>query len=110
MYSIAWASNDKKAEYTPILAKLYPNTYNYFSWDDTLRFWGEKFDISKISDSGKKVYLYLERNEDNLYIKTIDKLLVENDGDDFYAVEKELIYLNPGTFEVIYEIKFRKQI
>jgi len=102
MYSTAWASNKKKEEYAPILDKLYPNTYNYFTWDNSMKYWGEKFDAQKIIDSGKHVYLYLERNEEELYNKTISKLGEEN-GNKFQVI-REQVYLNPKTTEVVYRL------
>ncbi|HPT32922.1 MAG TPA: hypothetical protein PLW67_13820, partial [Prolixibacteraceae bacterium] len=74
MYSMAWASNSKKAEYAPILGKLYPRSYIYSTWDNTLRGWGEKFNADHIRSTGEKVYLYLERNEEELFSKTKSKL------------------------------------
>ncbi len=104
MYSMAWAPNHKKAEYTSVLGKLYPNTYNYFTWDNTLRYWADKFDAQKIIESGKPVYLYLERNEDELYEKTISKLKEINSND--FTVEREKLYFNPETNEIIFKLNF----
>ena len=102
MYSTVWASHKKQEEYKPILARLYPDTYNFFTWDNTMRYWGEKFDAQKAAGSGKKIYLYLERNEEELYNRTISKLQEEN-GAPFEA-EKTLVYENPATKEVIYQL------
>ena len=102
MYSTVWASHKKQEEYKPILARLYPDTYNYFTWDNSMRYWGEKFNAQKAAASGKKIYLYLERNEEELYNRTISKLQEEN-GAPFDAV-KSLVYENPVTKEVIYQI------
>jgi hypothetical protein len=104
MYSAVWASNKKRAEYAIILGKLYPNTYNYFTWDNTLKFWGEKFDAQKMMDSGKKIYLYLERNEEELYQKSIGKLNEENSSP--FIAKRTLVYNNPLTNEIIYELQF----
>ena len=104
MYSTVWASHKKREEYASILAKLYPYTYNYFTWDNTLRFWAEKFDAKKMMDSGKKIYLYLERNDEELYQRTINKLN-EEDSNSFTS-ERNIIYINPATNEIIYQLQF----
>lgn len=104
MYSSVWASNEKRMEYAPILGKLYPNTYNYFTWDNTIKYWGEKFDAQKIIDSGKPVYLYLERNEEELYRKTVAKLAEESATK--FQVSSKTVYLNPKTTEIIYQLFF----
>lgn len=104
MYSTVWANRAKREEYASILGKLYPTTYNYFTFDNTFRFWGEKFNARKIIDSGKKTYLYLERNEEELFNRSINKLIEENN--DTIEVERELIYLNEKTAEIIYQLTF----
>lgn len=102
MYSTVWASHKKREEYSPILAKLYPNTYNFFTWDNTMKYWGEKFNAQRITESGKKIYLYLERNEEELYNRTISKLTEENDSP--FEIEKDTVFMNDKTGEIIYEI------
>jgi len=104
IYSTVWASHKKQVEYAPLLDKLYPYTYNYFTWDNTLKFWGEKFNAQKMMDSGKKIYLYLEFNDEELYNKTINKLTEENGA--AFTVERELIYTNEITREIIYMLHF----
>ncbi len=104
MYSTVWASHKKREEYAPILAKLYPNTYNFFTWDNTMKYWGEKFNAQKIIDSGKKVYLYLERNEEELYNRTISKLSEENGSP--FEIEKDTVYFNPKTTEIVFQVTF----
>jgi hypothetical protein len=103
MYSMAWACNAKKTEYAPVLGKLYPYTYVYSTWDNSLRYWGEKFDAGKIPGSGHKIYLYLERDEEDLYNKTILKLSEENGSP--VNFERIPLYQNPTTKEVIYQLK-----
>ncbi len=104
VYSNVWANHKKREEYYRILDKLYPNTYNFFTFDSSMKYWGEKFSAQKVFDSGKPVYLYLERNEEDLYNRTLTKLKEEN-GSDFTA-NRELIYLNNITSEVIYRLSF----
>ncbi len=108
MYSTVWANHAKREEYASILGKLYPTTYNFFTFDNTFRFWGEKFNANNIIDSGKKTYLYLERNEEELYDRSINKLIEENI--DTFEIERELIYLNDKTTEIIYQLTFSHDI
>ena len=42
-YSQVWANQKKREEYQPILNKLYPNSFSYFTWSDEMKYWGEKF-------------------------------------------------------------------
>ena len=102
MYSTVWASHKKQEEYKPILARLYPDAYNFFTWDNSMRYWGEKFNAQKAAASGKKIYLYLERNEEELYNRTISKLQEENGAP--FEVVKTFVYENQATKEVIYKI------
>jgi hypothetical protein len=104
MYSLVWANNEKRQEYAVNLGKLYPHTFNYFTWDNTLKYWAEPFDSQKIRDSGKKVYLYIERDEQAMFDKTIAKLHSEDTT--LFNIESQLLYINPATTEVIYELNF----
>jgi hypothetical protein len=105
-YSMVWGNHKKQEEYKPILNRLYPNAYSHFTWDNSMKYWGEKFNVQRIIDSGKKTFLYLERNEEELYNRTITRL-IEEDGSPFFA-NRELIYLNPNTTEIIYQLTFSK--
>ncbi len=108
MYSTVWANHAKREEYANILGKLYPTTYNYFTFDNTFKYWGEKFNAKKIIDSGKKTYLYLERNEEELFNRSINKLIEENGAP--FESEREMIYFNDKTNEVIYRLSFRNDV
>jgi len=103
-YSHVWGNHKKRLEYAPILDKLYPYVYNYFTWDNTLKYWVVPFDAQTIMDSNRKVYLYIERDEEELYDKTLAKLHEESPTP--FIAERELIYRNPATTEVIYQLRF----
>jgi hypothetical protein len=105
-YSMVWGNHKKQEEYKPILNRLYPNAYSHFTWDNSMKYWGEKFNVQRIIESEKKTFLYLERNEEELYNRTITRL-IEEDGSPFFA-NRELIYLNPNTTEIIYQLTFSK--
>lgn len=107
MYSQVWANHKKREEYQSILNKLYPNSFSYFTWDNSMKYWGDIFNVQTIMESGRPVYLYLERNEDELYNKTILKLQEENEAT--FNVERILLYENPNTTEVIYQLYFQFQ-
>lgn len=106
MYSHVWANNEKRVEYKDVLARLYPHAFSYFTWNDEMKYWGKKFDVDTIIDSGENTYMYLERYEQELYNKTMEKLHREDTTN--FAVDSKLLYLNPATTEVIYELTFSK--
>lgn len=87
--------------YKEKLDKIYPNTYQYFTWDNTIKYWGQDFNPDEIIESGKQVYLYLQKNNKELYNKTIAKLF--GDSSEF-AVENELIFQNPKNEEGILQL------
>lgn len=103
MYSTAWSKNELKPQYAEVLRKLYPFTYQHTTWDDKFQYWGEKFDAKKIIDSGKKVYLYIERNDEELYNRTL--LKIQKESETGFIAERELLFLNEVNNEVIYQLK-----
>jgi len=107
MYSTVWANHKKQEEYKPILNKLYPDTYNFFTWDNSMRYWGEKFNAQKAVASGKKIYLYLERNEEELYNRTISKLQEENGAP--FNIQNDTVFLNNKTEEIIFRLSIQPE-
>ena len=107
MYSTVWANHKKQEEYKPILNKLYPDTYNFFTWDNSMRYWGEKFNAQKAVASGKKIYLYLERNEEELYNRTISKLQEENGAP--FNIQNDTVFLNNKTGEIIFRLSIQPE-
>lgn len=101
-YSQVWANHKKQVEYQSILNKLYPNSFSYFTWDNSMKYWGEKFNAQRAIQSGKKIYLYIERDEEELFNKTVLKLQEESEAT--FNVNKVLLYKNPATTEVIYQL------
>jgi hypothetical protein len=101
-YSNVWPNRYKRAEYATILNRLYPYVYNYFTWDDTIKYWGDKFDAQTIMESGRPTYLYIERDDPELFYRTINKLHEESETEFF--VNSELLFRNPATTEVIYRL------
>ncbi|HRQ30374.1 MAG TPA: hypothetical protein PLU49_09900 [Saprospiraceae bacterium] len=103
-YSQVWAKHEKRLEYTPVLNKLYPNVYNHFTWDNTLKYWGQAFDAGQIISSGKKIYLYTERDDEALYEKTLTKLHEESKTP--FIAQKKVLFTNAANKETIYELTF----
>lgn len=102
-YSQVWANYEKRVEYQPILNKLYPNIYNYFTWDDTFKYWGDPFDAKEVIESGKMVYLYIENDNEELLNKVLLKLQEESQTS--FNMNRELLYRNLNTTEVIYQLE-----
>ena len=102
MVSYAWAGDQQKY-YTETLAKLYPDTYLYFTWDNTLKFWGNELTLKKINESKKPVFLYLENDTRELYRKTLQKFSFITDSS---MVVSKLLYHNEKTQEMVYQLNF----
>jgi hypothetical protein len=105
-YSQVWANHKKREEYQPILNKLYPNSFSYFTWSDEMKYWGEKFSADSVITSGLNAYLYLERDEQILFDKSIEKLHKEDTTQ--FTVDSKILYRNPVTTEIIYQLTFNQ--
>ncbi len=104
MYSFAMGGKSWPG-YKEKLNKLYPDTYQYFTWDNTIKYWGKDFNPNEIIASGKPVYLYLQKDKKELYNRTIHKLFKSYKG---FAVKKRLIFKNPQNGEAILQLYFSK--
>lgn len=107
MYSTVWSERHLQEKYKSILNEIYPGSYQFFTFDSTMKYWGDKFNAKKIIESGKKVYLYLDRNDEEIYSRTINKLIEENGAP--FEVEREMFYLNDKTTEIIYRLNLQPQ-
>lgn len=94
-----WPNHNEK------LNKIYPDTYFYFTWDNTIKYWGNQFDPIEVINSGKPVYLYLEKNTDELYQKTISKL----DPNSTIEFSKNTIFVNKKNHEAIYQLTLKEK-
>ena len=101
MTSYAWAGDQQKY-FKETLARIYPDSYLYFTWDNTIRFWGKELTFKKVTESRKPVYLYLENDSPELYQKTLSKFQFMTDS---AKVEPELVYRNEKTKELVYLLK-----
>ncbi len=106
MYSFSFGGKSWPG-YKKKLNSLYPDTYQYFTWDNSLRYWGGPFDPGTVMTSGKPVYLYLEKNRQELYNRTIHKLFENHKG---YTVKKKLLFENPQNGEAIIRLYFSKTV
>jgi hypothetical protein len=102
MTSNEWAGK-YKSYYRPTFAKLYPDTYMYFTWDKTLKYWGNPLYLKTIINSNKPVYMYLENDAPELYQKTLEKFEFTKDS---CKVDSTLLFENKNTKELIYRLNF----
>ncbi|MFV0593495.1 MAG: hypothetical protein ACK5M7_19140 [Draconibacterium sp.] len=102
LYSTAWSANKLKPYYAEILGKLYPNTYQYTTWDGKFRYWANEFDPEKIIGQNLPVYLYLQNDSEELLNKTMLKI----NPDDSYLVTQKELHKNPLNHEVFYQLFF----
>jgi len=104
-YSHVWANYEKRVEYAPLLDRLYPDTYCYFTWDNSIKYWVKKFDAGNVAESQKKVILYLENGTTEAYDKTLGKLKEESQTP--FVADSTLLFRNPETGEAIYQLKLQ---
>jgi hypothetical protein len=100
MYSFAMGGK-QWPHYKEKLNKLYPDTYQYFTWDNSLRYWGKPFVPDSVIRSEKPVYLYLEKNTRTLYRKTIHKLFGDSTR---YEIRNKLLFENPYNHEAVIQL------
>ncbi len=91
-------------DYNSKLNKLYPNTYQYFTWDNSLKYWGEKFDQNEVAKSGKPIYLYLEKNNKKLLKKAIYRFFPDSNFNK--RIKAKLIFENPVNGEGVVQLVF----
>lgn len=106
MTSYEWSGKDK-AFLHPVFAKLYPDIYLNFTWDNNLKYWGKPLFLKTINESNKPVYLYLENNTPGLYQKTLDKFEFNKDS---CRIDSTLLFLNVTTKEKVYRLQFTNNI
>jgi hypothetical protein len=104
-FATVWSVPSFRTRYLEILARLYPNTYQYTTWDGRFIFWGEPFDPEKVILQKIPVYIYLEKNSEEIYQKTVEKLLGNKIG---YEVESKLLFENPVNKEALIRLFISK--
>lgn len=103
----AWAPQSLKPHYAEHLGKLYPGTIHFNPLNSQLVYWGEAFDPAAETGDIRPVYLFLEKNQEELYAKTMGVLMENRDG---FRVEKELLFENPVNGEALYRLHFSPEI
>lgn len=94
MHSYGWSGRQKDF-FKPVLAELYPDSYIYFLWDNSMNFWGKAPDVNQ---SSRPVYIYF-RN-DNLkdqFFKDASKYFPEK-------YELTRTFFNEATAEAVYKL------
>ena len=104
MYSACWAG-PRYYDYAETLSRLYPDTYQYFTWDNSVKHFGPEFNPEQIMASNKPVYLYLENDTPELLQKTMNKFF---EGTSHQPGKLDTLFLNPTSHEIIYELKISR--
>lgn len=99
----AWAPQSLKPHYAEHLGTLYPGTIHFNPLNSQLVYWGEAFDPAAETSDIKPVYLFLEKNQEELYTKTMGAVLENRDS---IKVEKELLFENPVNGESLFRLRF----
>ncbi|MCX6234517.1 MAG: hypothetical protein NT175_07310 [Bacteroidetes bacterium] len=101
MISHCWAGRENEV-FMPVYKKLYPDTYQYFTWENRSKYWDE-YDISSITCTNKPVYFYIAGYTPELDTTSLSAILpgypIEN-------IKQELVFENLKTNEKIFKLKF----
>ena len=100
-FGTVWSAAAARERYREILGELFPNTYQYTTWDGNFIYWADAFDPVKIINERVPVYMYLENNSEELYRKAMEKVFPDNE---VYSVEASRLFFNSVNGEVIYKI------
>jgi hypothetical protein len=96
-YSVAWAGPEGE-EYQKILGKYFPYTWQYFTWDKRLRYWGKLPGNGHAPARGEAIYIYLERHSPELMEEVMATVFPERSSGEYFL---QLLYQNPTTGESI---------
>lgn len=93
-HSYRWAGRYQDF-FKPVLAEIYPNSYVYFPWENSMNFWGKEPDYS---EPGRPAYIYFLT--DNLKEKFFQ------DAAQYFPEKYELTrtFFNETTNEAIYRL------
>ncbi len=104
-FSTVWSAASARERYREILGEIFPNTYQYTTWDGKFIHWGEPLNLKKIIDENIQVYVYLENNSEELYQKSIDKIFPEEEQ---LTVNAEHIFTNSINGEAIVKLDIKR--
>jgi hypothetical protein len=105
-FSVAWSKQSLKQHYNEILGRIYPDTYQFTTWDGNFIHWAGPFDTEKYINFKIPVYLYLEKNSEELYKRTTEKLAESGKN---LLISRELLFENQVNGEVLYKLQFSHQ-
>lgn len=95
MHSYGWAGKQKEL-FKPILAELYPNSYIFFPWDNSMNFWGKEPDFSRLPIRPAYIY-FLNDNLKDQFFKDAAKYFPEK-------YELTRTFTNDTTKEAVYRL------
>lgn len=101
MISKSWAGRANQ-DFLPVYKKLYPNTYQYYSWEKRSKYW-ETYKIENITESDKPVYFYIDQYTPEKYTTALTAILPEYNLD---LIKKEMVFKNDLTGEIIFRLHF----
>lgn len=90
-------------DYKKKLNKLFPDNFMYFTWDNTIKYWGKPYNAEEVAGTKKPVYLYLQKNTKELYKRTIKKLL---ENSKHLTINSELLFNNQVNNECIMQLHY----
>ena len=94
MHSFGWSGRQKEL-FKPVLAELYPNSYVFFPWDNSMNFWAKEPDFSQPS---RPAYIYfLNDNLKDQFFKDAAKYFPEK-------YELTRTFFNETTQEAVYKL------
>jgi hypothetical protein len=86
--------------------RLYPDTYQFSTWDNTVKTFGKPFSAAAIAANKKPVVLYLEQDTKELMDKSIAAFFHPTDS---VQVSNRLIFSNKKTGEALYWLDISAQ-
>jgi hypothetical protein len=101
MISHCWAGRENEV-FVPVYEKLYPDTYLYFTWEKSSKYW-DGYDISSITSTNRPVYFYIAGYTPKLDTTSLSAILP---GYPIADIKQELVFENRQTDEKIFRLKF----
>jgi hypothetical protein len=94
MHSYEW-SGRQRALFKPTLAEIYPNSYIFFPWDNTMHFWGKEPDF-KNTDQPTYIYFFNNTMKESFFLNAAK----------YFPEKYELIqtFFNEENGNVVYKL------
>lgn len=100
MVSYSW-SGKAGSLLLPVYRKIYPDTYQYFSWEGRPRSWSKSYEPPANGTALKPVYFYIAEYTPELYDVSLKAMWP---GYDPARAEAELLFWNRATGERVYRL------